>query len=77
MKKYMVLITRDYTHVAHIVVEADSEKEAEELALDQISNEELTLDGIVPDSDSAEVQGKIQPLPGTVYGKVYTKEDIT
>jgi len=60
MKKYTVLVTRDYTHIAHIEVEADNAEEAEELALDQISNTELTLDGIVPDSDSAEAMGKVE-----------------
>lgn len=55
MKKYAVSISRTYIHSATINVEAENEEQAEQKALAEIGNHDMSIKSIDENEDYAEV----------------------
>lgn len=59
MKKFNVYITRTYVHGATIQVEADSPKDAEQKAIEEIGDHSMSIKEGLPDHDTADCEGEI------------------
>ena len=59
MKKYEVVISRTYVHTATIIIEAKDKQEAEQKALEEIGDHDMSINCGLTDDDEATVLREI------------------